>query len=595
MFGKDFQRKYALTDQGIKNTKQGTVFTVIVNLVVMGGMGILYLLMTKFMDTLTTGAPLPNALTFILLVLAFVVLSLITHMQQYRTTYGLVYSEVKAVRISIAERLRKLPLGYFGKRDLADLTETIMGDVNRLEHVWSHCLGYLYGSYISTAIIAVGLFIYNWKLAVACLWGVPVAFALLFGSRKLAKKNSEITKAAGIQVSDGIQETLENIREIRATNQEGRFLQELNDKIDRHERTMIHGELSTGIFVNAASVIMRLGVATTILTGTSMILSGQIDFMLLFMFLLVITRVYAPFDQALALIAEMFMSQVSASRLMEIYDAKTADGADSFAPKGHDIVFENVSFAYKVNSGEAGREGGLGHDNEQVLRGVSFTAKEGEVTALVGPSGSGKSTCARLAARLWDIDSGTIRVGGVNIAEIDPETLLTDYSMVFQDVVLFDDTVMENIRLGKHGASDEEVLAAARAANCDEFVEKLPQGYATPIGENGAKLSGGERQRISIARALLKNAPIVLLDEATASLDVENETKVQGALSRLLLGKTVLVIAHRMRTVEAADKIVVLSDGKVAEEGSPAELFAKENSLFRRMTQLQNASAGWSI
>ena len=580
MFGKDFQRKYALTDQGVKNTKQGTFFTVIVNLVVMGGMGILYLLMTKFMETLTAGAPLPNALTFILLVLAFVILSLITHMQQYRTTYGLVYSEVKAVRISIAERLRKLPLSYFGKRDLADLTETIMGDVNRLEHVWSHCLGYLYGSYISTAIIAVALFCYNWKLAIACLWGVPVAFALLFGSRKLAKKNSEVTKAAGIRVSDGIQETLENIREIRATNQEERFLNELNAKIDHHEKTMIKGELSTGIFVNAASVIMRLGVATTILTGTSMILSGQIDFMLLFMFLLVITRVYAPFDQALALIAEMFMSQVSASRLMEIYDAKTADGADRFAPKGHDIVFENVGFAY---------------DNEPVLQGVSFTAKEGEVTALVGPSGSGKSTCARLAARLWDIDSGTIRVGGVNIAEIDPETLLTDYSMVFQDVVLFDDTVMENIRLGKHGASDEEVLAAARAANCDEFVEKLPQGYATPIGENGAKLSGGERQRISIARALLKNAPIVLLDEATASLDVENETKVQGALSRLLSGKTVLVIAHRMRTVEAADKIVVLADGKVAEEGTPAELFAKENSLFRRMTQLQNASAGWSI
>lgn len=580
MFGKDFQRKYALTDQGVKNTKQGTIFTVIVNLVVMGGMGILYFLMTKFMNTLTAGAPLPNALVFILLVIVFVVLSLITHMQQYRTTYGLVYGEVKAVRISIAERLRKLPLGYFGKRDLADLTETIMGDVNRLEHVWSHCLGYLYGSYISTAIIAVALFCYNWKLAIACLWGVPVAFALLFGSRKLAKKNSEITKAAGIRVSDGIQETLENIREIRATNQEERFLNELNAKIDHHEKTMIKGELSTGIFVNAASVIMRLGVATTILTGTSMILSGQIDFMLLFMFLLVITRVYAPFDQALALIAEMFMSQVSASRLMEIYDAKTAEGEDSFAPDGHDIVFENVGFAY---------------DNEQVLRGVSFTAKEGEVTALVGPSGSGKSTCARLAARLWDIDSGTIRVGGVNIADIDPETLLTDYSMVFQDVVLFDDTVMENIRLGKHGATDEEVLAAARAANCDEFVEKLPQGYATPIGENGAKLSGGERQRISIARALLKNAPIVLLDEATASLDVENETKVQGALSRLLSGKTVLVIAHRMRTVEAADKIVVLADGKVAEEGSPAELFAKENSLFRRMTQLQNASAGWSI
>ena len=580
MFGKDFQRKYALSDQGVKNARTGTFWTVIVNLVVMGGMGILYVMMRGFLATLTDGAPLPRALPIVILVLAFLLLSFITHLQQYKATYGLVYGEVKKTRISLAEHLRRLPLGYFGKRDLADLTETIMGDVNRLEHVWSHCLGYLYGSYISTAIIAVMLFAYNWKLALACLWGVPVAFVLLFGSRKMAKRHSEITKAAGVRVSDGIQETLENIREIRATNQEARFLNELNEKIDYHEHTMLRGELSTGIFVNAASVIMRLGVATTILIGTKLILSGQIDFLVLFMFLLVITRVYAPFDQALALIAEMFVSQVSASRLMEIYDAKTAEGSERFEPAGHDIVFENVGFAY---------------DEKQVLRGVSFTAKEGAVTALVGPSGSGKSTCARLAARLWDIDKGSIRVGGVDIASVDPETLLTDYSMVFQDVVLFDDTVMENIRLGKRGATDEEILAAAKAANCDEFVEKLPQGYATPIGENGAKLSGGERQRISIARALLKDAPIVLLDEATASLDVENETKVQGALSRLLSGKTVLVIAHRMRTVEAADKIVVLSDGKVAEAGSPAELLSNEDSMFRRMTRLQTASAGWSL
>ena len=580
MFGKDFQRKYALSEQGVKNVKQGTLWTVIVNLVVMGGMGILFLMMSRYMDTLTTGAALPGVLPILLLVLAFIALSFLTHLQQYKATYGLVYGEVKNVRISLAERLRKLPLGYFGKRDLADLTETIMGDVNRLEHVWSHCLGYLYGSCFSTAIIAVMLFAYNWKLALACLWGVPMAFALLFGSRKLAKRNSEFTKAAGIQVSDGIQETLENIREVRATNQEARFLQELSDKIDRHEATMVKGELSTGIFVNAASVIMRLGVATTILTGTTMILSGQIDFMTLFLFLLVITRVYAPFDQALALIAEMFVSQVSASRLMELQDAKTAEGADSFAPQGHDIVFNDVGFAY---------------DDKQVLDGVSFTAKEGEVTALVGPSGSGKSTCARLAARLWDIDQGSIEVGGVNISTVDPEVLLTDYAMVFQDVVLFDDTVMENIRLGKHGATDEEVIRAAKAANCEEFVSKLPQGYDTPIGENGAKLSGGERQRISIAQALLKNAPIVLLDEATASLDVENETKVQGALSRLLQGKTVLVIAHRMRTVEAADHIVVLADGKVAEEGRPKELLQKDGGIFRRMAELQTASAGWSI
>ena len=579
MFSKSFQRKYALTDQGVKNTKKGAFWTVIVNLVVMGGMGILYLLMYGLMGTLTDGAPLPGPALFLGLVIAFVILSFVTHLQQYHATYGLVYNEVKSTRLSLAERLRKLPLGYFGKRDLADLTETLMGDVNRMEHVWSHVLGYLYGAYISTAIIAVCLLVYDWRLTIACLWGVPVAFGLLFGTRKISARASERTKQAAVRVSDGIQEALENIREIRATNQEARYLAGLNQKIDDHEKVTIQGELGTGIFVTAASVIMRLGVATTILAGASLILSGQIDFMLLFLFLLVITRVYAPFDQSLALIAELFVSQVSADRMNEIYDTPTAEGAEVFQPKGHDIVFDHVGFAY---------------DKKKVLDGVSFTAREGEVTALVGPSGSGKSTCARLAARLWDVTEGTIRVGGVDISTVDPEALLTDYSMVFQDVVLFDDTVMENIRLGKRGATDQEVRAAAEAANCGEFIRRLPQGYDTPIGENGAKLSGGERQRISIARALLKNAPIVLLDEATASLDVENETKVQGALSRLLAGKTVLVIAHRMRTVAGADHIVVLENGRVAEQGTPAELMEKVG-LYRRMVELQSHSAQWQL
>lgn len=579
MFGEKFQRKYALTDQGVRNTKKGTFWTVIVNLVVMGGVSILYLVMSGFMGALTEGSPLPGSAIVLGLLVLFALLSFVTHWQQYKATYGLVYNEVKTTRLSLAERLRKLPLGYFGKRDLADLTETIMGDVNRMEHVWSHVLGYLYGAYISTAIIAVCLLVYDWRLAVACLWGVPVAFGLLFGSRKIAARNAERTKKAAVRVSDGIQEALENVREIRATNQEERYLNGLNQKIDEYERVTIQGELGTGLFVNAASVIMRLGVATTILVGANLILSGSIDFMLLFLFLLVITRVYAPFDQSLALIAEMFVSQVSADRMNEIYDTPKAEGAEKFEPKGHDIVFEHVGFSY---------------DEKGVLHDVSFTAKEGEVTALVGPSGSGKSTCARLAAKLWDISKGVIRVGGVDISTVDPEVLLRDYSMVFQDVMLFDDTVMENIRLGKRGATDEEVRAAAKAANCDEFVHRLPQGYNTPIGENGAKLSGGERQRISIARALLKDAPIVLLDEATASLDVENETKVQGALSRLLAGKTVLVIAHRMRTVEAADKIVVLADGRIAEEGTPAELMGK-NGLYRRMVELQRQSAGWRL
>ena len=579
MFGAKFQRKYALTDQGVQNTKKGTFWTVVVNLVVMGGVSILYLVMSALMASLTDGVSLTDSLPVLAGLLVFALLSFLTHLQQYKATYGLVYGEVKATRLRLAERLRKLPLGFFGKRDLADLTETLMGDVNRMEHVWSHVLGYLYGSYISTAVIAVCLFWYDWRLTIACLWGVPVAFGLLFGSRKLTERQAEQTKRAAVRVSDGMQEALENVREIRATNQEERYLAGLYRKIDEHERIMIRGELVTGLFVNGASVIMRLGVATTILTGAGLILSGQIDFMLLFLFLMVITRIYAPFDQSLALIAELFVSQVSADRMNALFDTPIAEGAETFHPKGHDIVFDHVEFAY---------------DKKAVLHNVSFTAKEGEITALVGPSGSGKSTCARLAARLWDVTGGAIKVGGVDISTVDPEVLLTDYSMVFQDVVLFDDTVMENIRLGRRGASDAEVMAAAKAANCEEFVSKLPQGYQTPIGENGAKLSGGERQRISIARALLKDAPIVLLDEATASLDVENETKVQGALSRLLTGKTVLVIAHRMRTVAGADHIVVLKDGRVEQQGSPQELMA-EGGLFRNMVELQTESARWQL
>lgn len=579
MFGAKFQRKYALTGQGVENVKKGTFWTVIVNLVVMGGVSILYLVMSGLMTALTGGASLPSALPVLAGLGIFVLLSFLTHLQQYKATYGLVYREVKATRLRLAERLRKLPLGYFGKRDLADLTETLMGDVNRMEHVWSHVLGYLYGSYISTAVIAVCLLWYDWRLMIACLWGVPVAFVLLFGSRKSTERQAEQTKEAAVRVSDGMQEALENVREIRAANQEDRYLSGLYRKIDDHERVMIRGELVTGLFVNGASVIMRLGVATTILVGAQLILAGQIDFMLLFLFLMVITRIYAPFDQSLALIAELFVSQVSADRMNGLFDTPIAEGTETFCPKGYDIVFDHVDFAY---------------DKEAVLQDVSFTAREGEITALVGPSGSGKSTCARLAARLWDVTGGSIRVGGVDIATVDPEMLLSDYSMVFQEVVLFDDTVMENIRLGKRGASDAEVIAAAKAANCQEFVSKLPQGYQTPIGENGAKLSGGERQRISIARALLKDAPIVLLDEATASLDVENETKVQEALSRLLTGKTVLVIAHRMRTVAAADHIVVLKEGKVAQQGTPKELMA-QGGLYRRMVELQSESARWNL
>ena len=569
MFGKNFQRKYALTDQGVKNAKKGAFWTVIVNLVVMGGMGILYLLMYGLMGTLTDGAPLPGPALFLGLVIAFVILSFVTHLQQYHATYGLVYNEVKSTRLSLAERLRKLPLGYFGKRDLADLTETLMGDVNRMEHVWSHVLGYLYGAYISTAIIAVCLLVYDWRLTIACLWGVPVAFGLLFGTRKISARASERTKQAAIRVSDGIQEALENVREIRATNQEVRYLAGLNQKIDDHEKVTIQGELGTGIFVNAASVIMRLGVATTILVGASLILSGQIDFMLLFLFLLVITRVYAPFDQSLALIAELFVSQVSADRMNEIYNTPTAEGVERFQPKGHDIVFDHVGFAY---------------DKKKVLDGVNFTAREGEVTALVGPSGSGKSTCARLAARLWDVTEGTIRVGGLDISTVDPEALLTDYSMVFQDVVLFDDTVMENIRLGKRGATDEEVRAAAEAANCGEFIRRLPQGYDTMLTGNGANLSQGQRQLLAIARAAVADPPVMILDEATSSIDTRTEAIVQQGMDSLMYGRTVFVIAHRLSTVRNSNAIMVLDHGRIVERGDHDDLIRQHGLYYQLYT-----------
>ena len=581
IFGEKFRKKYALSEAGEANVKRGVFWTVVTNLLVMGGIGILFMLMQGYMATLTEGAPLPAALPILAGVLAFVALSFFTHLQQYHYTYSVVYDEVGLVRTGLAERLRKLPLSFFAHRDLAELTETMMSDVDRLEHVWSHVLGYLYGGYISTAVIAVMVFVFDWRLALACLWGVPVAFALLFGSRRVFDTYGKRAKAAGLELADSIQETIEDMREIRATNQEERYLAGVSEHVDELERRTTAAELRTGIFVNAASVIMRLGMATTVLVGANLILSGGVDFMTLFMFLLMVTRIYAPFDQSLALIAEVFVSDVSVQRLNEIFDTPIAGGAEEFEPQGHDVVFQNVGFGY-AKSGES------------VLEDVTFTAKEGEVTVLVGPSGSGKSTCARLAARLWDHDTGSLTVGGVEVLDVDPETLMRDFSMVFQDVTLFDDTVMENIRLGRRGATDAEVLAAAAAANCDEFVLRMPEGYATEIGENGARLSGGERQRISIARALLKGAPIVLLDEATASLDVENETKVQGALSRLLEGKTVLVIAHRMRTVMGADKIVVLEDGRVAEQGTPADLLAA-GGAFAHMVELQGASAGWSV
>ena len=581
-----FQKKYFLSDKGMAGVKRGILWTTITNLVVMAGMFFLFMTMAGFISYLTGAGELPSAVPYIVGLVVFFVVLFASNWQQYNNTYCVFYEECGNQRIEIAERLRKLPLSFFGRRDLADLTETILGDVQTMEHAYSHVLGELWGAVLSSAVVFVVALFFCWPLAVAAFWSVPVAFLILFATRKPMQPVFDRNRAAKVRVTEGVQETLDCVREIRATNQEAHYLEGLNRTIDAQEKETTKGELLNGLLVNSAFAVMRLGIATTLIAGAAMVAAGQVHFMVMFAFLLVVSRIYAPFDQALMLVSELFASEASAKRMRSIAEEPIAGGSTEFCPAGHDVVFDHVAFSY--GAGPDGRAG------EKVLEDVSFTAKEGEVTALVGPSGSGKSTVSRLAARFWDATAGTVAVGDVDVSTVDSETLLRDYAIVFQDVLLFDDTVMGNIRLGRHDATDEEVLAAAKAANCDEFVSRMPEGYNTMIGENGSKLSGGERQRISIARALLKDAPIVLLDEATASLDVENETKVQQALSRLLAGKTVIVIAHRMRTIENADKVVVLADGTVAEQGSPAELLMK-GDMFARMVALQKESNSWSV
>lgn len=571
----------ALTEQGAKSLRRGAAVCALANVVLMLPVGVFYLVTGEFLAHLEDPAtPLPLLAPYLVLIVAVLAVVFATQYWQYHATYSVVYQESARKRIGLAERLRVLPLSFFGKRDLADLTSVVMKDTADQERLFSHTMPQLFGTGASTVIVAVMLLVFDWRLALASLWPVPVAVIVLLATTRLQTAATRKKNAAALVLADGIQEYLESNREVRALNRTDDFLARLNGNVDAFERAKLASELTTGTAVSSTQTLLRLGTVTTILAGTALVAAGQCDLLVFFCFMLVVTRLYDPINLILQSTAELIDMRESLARMRAIEQEPAQVGSVDFAPQGHDIVFDGVSFSYE--------------NGEPVLTDVSFTAREGEVTALVGPSGSGKSTATKLAARFWDVNAGHIIVGGVDVAGVDPETLLTDYTEVFQDVVLFNGTVMENIRLGRRAATDEEVLAAARAANCDEFVRKMAQGYDTPIGENGALLSGGERQRISIARAILKDAPIVLLDEATASLDVESESLVQEALSRLLVGKTVLVIAHRMRTVLGADHIVVLADGRVAEEGTPAELLAA-GGLFARMVGLQGAAADWKL
>ncbi|TCL44060.1 ABC transporter ATP-binding protein [Harryflintia acetispora] len=571
------QRRFALSRQGAVDLIKGCIACVVQDISFMLPVGLLYYFVIDTMNGNVNGSRIAfyAAGTFLCLALIF-----IATWFQYNATYLATYVESGVRRISLAEQLRKIPLSFFGKKDLADLTNSIMGDCATLETAFSHYVPALAGSLISTTLIAVCLFAYDWRMALAAVWVLPIAFTITLFSSRIQEYFNRKSAEANVALESGVQECIESLQDLKANNAEESYLKGLNKKIDYVEKRHIITELGTALFVVSSTLILKFGIATVALVGSALLIRGEIDIPLFFMFLLVASRLYAPLEGALQNLAAVISTKTNINRMNEILDQPIQTGSNAMTNQGYDIVFDHVGFAY--NTGET------------VLKDVSFTAKQGEVTALVGPSGGGKTTVSRLAARFWDINKGKITVGGMDISKIEPETLLSLYSIVFQDVTLFNNTIMENIRIGRKDATDEEVIAAARLANCEEFAEKLPDGYNSMIGENGCELSGGERQRISIARAFLKNSPIILLDEATASLDVENETLIQSALSRLIEDKTVLVIAHRMRTVSGADKVVVLSDGSVAEQGTPEKLM-NIGEIYPYMVKLQMISRDWGI
>ena len=571
------QRRFALSRQGAADLIKGCIACVLQDISFMLPVGLLY---NFVIDTMNGGVDGSRIASYAAGVLGCLCLIFIATWFQYNATYLATYVESGVRRISLAESLRKIPLSFFGKKDLADLTNSIMGDCATLEQAFSHYVPALAGSLISTTLIAICLFAYDWRMALAAVWVLPLAFAITFFSARIQGYFNRKSVAANVTLESGVQECIESLQDLKANNAEESYLNGLGKKIDYVEKRHIISELGTALFVVSSTLILKFGIATVALVGSALLIRGEIDVPLFFLFLLVASRLYAPLEGALQNLAAVISTKTNISRMNEILDHPVQTGSGRLTNNGYDIVFDHVGFAY--NTGET------------VLKDVSFTAKQGEVTALVGPSGGGKTTVSRLAARFWDISQGIITVGGMDISKIEPETLLSLYSIVFQDVTLFNNTIMENIRIGRKDASDEEVIAAAKLANCEEFAAKLPDGYNSMIGENGCELSGGERQRISIARAFLKNAPIILLDEATASLDVENETLIQAALSRLIKDKTVLVIAHRMRTVSGADKVVVLSDGSVAEQGKPEKLM-DTGSIYPRMVKLQMISRDWGI
>ncbi len=498
----------------------------------------------------------------------------------YQKTYVASYLESKNTRISLAEHIRKLPMSLFNSKDLTELTTNMMGDVETSEHVLSHVYPQLLANGISVTIICVMLAFYDWRMALAVFISVPVALFIIVASRKIQQFLGKRHAKAKLEASGQVQEYIEGIKVIKACNLDGEKADKLNLALLKMKKLAIQTELGSGIFVSSAQIVLQAGIGLTIFVGTTLLSRGQIELIPLLAFLLIVTRIYGPINVELQLLPELFYHQIAIKRMRTLMDYLPMEG-EKTPINSYDIKFEQVDFSY--NKGK-----------EKTIKSISTTISANSVTALVGPSGSGKSTLSRLVARFWDVDQGKISIGDVDIKNLDPEHLMGYMSFVFQDVVLFNDTIYNNIKIGNMNATEEEVVAAAKAARCEEFISKLPNGYSTLLGENGNTLSGGERQRLSIARALLKNAPIVLLDEATASLDPESEEYIQQAIGELIRGKTVIVIAHKLRTIARADKIIVLDKGEIVEEGTHDFLIQKKG-LYHRLYTIQQESMGWSV
>lgn len=569
------KHKYALSEKGAKDMVKAFVAVTLSNLVLMLPVGLMYKLSSYLLDG---KIPDKHKGFFAVGVIVTLLLIALTTWFQYRATFLSTYVESGVRRRALAEKLRRLPLSFFSKKDLSDLTNTIMSDCALIETASSHWIPELIGALISTTLIVIGLFFFNWKMALAAVWVMPIAFIIVLNSRKALRNTHRKTMKYKLACQDGIQEGLEAIRDLRANNMTDNYMKDLETKIRDIEKHSIVLEFSNAAFVCLAQMILKFGIGTVALVGSALLIKGEIDVLTFFVFLLVVTRMYEPLQIALQNLSAMISLDTTCERMDEILSHDEQTGKEELTNNGYDITFENVGFYYE--------------DGKTVLSDVNFVAKQGEVTALIGPSGGGKTTVSRLAARFWDCNKGKISVGGMDVSEIEPESLLSLYSIVFQDVTLFNNTIMENIRIGKKDATDEEVMAAAKLANCMQFIEKLPDKWNTMIGENGSELSGGERQRISIARAFLKDAPIILMDEATASLDVDNESVIQESISKLIKDKTVLIIAHRMRTVDGADKIVVLKDGVVTEQGTPEKL-KEQNGIYKHMFYMQLETQNW--